>query len=170
MSNIDVLYLIIFFFCLALSAFFSSSEVAFVSLQRLRIRHLANKEGGAARQVVAMAEKPEQLLTTILLGNNLVNTAAAALATVVVAFAPVFTRSVTPVATSLARVSALSCSDLGVFRISSLMTARAPSARGCATLFAVVRMAWARFASRTALSPKLKSWPPMPTDASPRSW
>ena len=85
MSNIDVLYLIIFFFCLALSAFFSSSEVAFVSLQRLRIRHLANKEGGAARQVVAMAEKPEQLLTTILLGNNLVNTAAAALATVVVA-------------------------------------------------------------------------------------
>jgi CBS domain containing-hemolysin-like protein len=78
-------YLILFFLCLLLSGFFSSSEVAFVSLQKLRLRHRANTEGCAAKEVAAMTEKPERLLTTILLGNNLVNTAAAALATVVAA-------------------------------------------------------------------------------------
>jgi putative hemolysin len=83
MTNIDILYLILFFLCLLLSGFFSSSEVAFVSLQKLRLRHLANTEGGAAKEVASMAEKPERLLTTILLGNNLVNTAAAALATII---------------------------------------------------------------------------------------
>jgi putative hemolysin len=83
MSNTDILYLILFFVCILLSGFFSSSEVAFVSLQKLRLRHRANTEGGAAREVATMTEKPERLLTTILLGNNLVNTAAAALATVV---------------------------------------------------------------------------------------
>jgi putative hemolysin len=80
-------YLILFFICLLLSGFFSSSEVAFVSLQKLRLRHLANTEGGAAKEVAAMTEKPERLLTTILMGNNLVNTAAAALATVIAASA-----------------------------------------------------------------------------------
>ena len=84
MSNTEILYLILFFLCLALSGFFSSSEVAFVSLQKLRLRHLADTEGGAAKQVATMTEQPERLLTTILLGNNIVNTAAAALATVLV--------------------------------------------------------------------------------------
>jgi CBS domain containing-hemolysin-like protein len=83
MTNVDILYLMLFFLCLLLSGFFSSSEVAFVSLQKLRLRHLANTEGGAAKEVASMAEKPERLLTTILLGNNLVNTAAAALATII---------------------------------------------------------------------------------------
>ncbi|MBE0479706.1 MAG: HlyC/CorC family transporter [Dehalococcoidia bacterium] len=80
-----MIYLILFLVALLLSAFFSSSEIAFVSLQKLRLKHLANTEGGAAKQVDIMTEKPEQLLTTILVGNNFVNTAAAALATVIAA-------------------------------------------------------------------------------------
>jgi len=90
MSNTDVIYLVLFFFCLLLSAFFASSETAFISLQRLRLRHLARTEhadSDAAKQVAKMTEKPERLLTTVLLGNNLVNTAAAALATILVASA-----------------------------------------------------------------------------------
>lgn len=87
MSSTEIVYLILLFLCLLFSGFFSSSEVAFVSLQKLRLRHLADTEGGAARQVATMAEKPERLLTTILLGNNLVNSAAAALATVIAASA-----------------------------------------------------------------------------------
>ncbi len=83
MTDANILYVVLFFLCLLLSGFFSSSEVAFVSLQKLRLRHLANTEGGAAKQVASMTEKPEHLLTTILLGNNLVNTAAAALATII---------------------------------------------------------------------------------------
>lgn len=90
MSNMDILYLVLFFVCLLFSAFFSSSETAFVSLQKLRLRHLArtdHADSEAARQVATMTEKPERLLTTVLLGNNLVNTGAAALATVLVASA-----------------------------------------------------------------------------------
>ncbi|MEE8469698.1 MAG: hemolysin family protein [Dehalococcoidia bacterium] len=83
MTDANILYVVLFFLCLLLSGFFSSSEVAFVSLQKLRLKHLANTEGGAAKQVASMTEKPEHLLTTILLGNNLVNTAAAALATII---------------------------------------------------------------------------------------
>ncbi|MDY6892870.1 MAG: hemolysin family protein [Chloroflexota bacterium] len=84
MSDSDIiLYLVLLFICILLSGFFSSSEVAFVSLQKLRLRHLANTEGGAAKQVDKLAQQPERLLTTILLGNNLVNTAAAAIATVI---------------------------------------------------------------------------------------
>jgi putative hemolysin len=83
MSNTDVIYLVLFFVCLLFSAFFASSETAFISLQKLRMRHLAETEGGAARDVSEMAKKPEHLLTTVLMGNNLVNTAAAALVTLV---------------------------------------------------------------------------------------
>jgi len=88
MSNMDVLYLVLFFVCLLFSAFFSSSETAFISLQRLRLKHLArtnHADTDAARQVATITEKPERLLTTVLLGNNLVNTGAAALATIIVA-------------------------------------------------------------------------------------
>ncbi|MBM3157798.1 MAG: HlyC/CorC family transporter [Chloroflexi bacterium] len=83
-----MIYLALFFICLLFSAFFSSSEVAFISLQRMRLRHLATtegSEGATAKQVATMTEKPERLLTTVLLGNNLVNTGAAALATIVLA-------------------------------------------------------------------------------------
>jgi putative hemolysin len=81
MSGIETLYLVLLILCLLLSAFFSSSETAFVSLQRIRLQHLVNTKVRGAKQVARMMEKPERLLSTILLGNNFVNTAAAALAT-----------------------------------------------------------------------------------------
>ena len=82
MYNIETLYLVFLFICLLLSAFFSSSETAFISLQRIRIEHLVNTQVKGAKRVATMIERPEKFLSTILLGNNLVNTAAAALATV----------------------------------------------------------------------------------------
>ena len=81
MSGIETLYLVLLILCLLLSAFFSSSETAFVSLQRIRLRHLVETKVRGAKQVAKMIEQPERLLSTILLGNNFVNTAAAALAT-----------------------------------------------------------------------------------------
>ena len=77
-----ILYLVLFLICLLLSAFFSSSETAFVSLQRIRVEHLVETEVKGAKRVARMIERPEKLLSTILLSNNFVNTAAAALATV----------------------------------------------------------------------------------------
>ncbi len=66
---------------LLLSAFFSGSEAALLSVQRLRIRQMVNERVGGARRVARMVEHPERLLPPILLGNNLVNTGAAAVAT-----------------------------------------------------------------------------------------
>ena len=69
---------------LVLSAFFSSSEAAFLSLQKTRIAHLLSEGVPGARRVANMLNEPERLLSTILLGNNLVNVAFSAVITVVV--------------------------------------------------------------------------------------
>ena len=79
--SIETLYLVFLFVCLLLSAFFSSSETAFIALQRIRVEHMVNTKVSGADRVAKMLQRPERLLSTILLGNNFVNTAAAALAT-----------------------------------------------------------------------------------------
>jgi putative hemolysin len=66
------------------SAFFSSSETAFISLQRIRIKQMESEGGAKAGRIAKMMGKPEKFITTVLLGNNFVNTAAAALGTAVV--------------------------------------------------------------------------------------
>ncbi|MFH1546091.1 MAG: hemolysin family protein [Patescibacteria group bacterium] len=68
---------------LALSAFFSAAEVAFVSLSPAKIHILAGKKSRASKLVVALKSRPQRFLATILIGNNLVNIFAAGLATVV---------------------------------------------------------------------------------------
>jgi len=80
-SGTVILYSVLLFVCLVLSAFFSSSETAFISLRRVRVQHAVNTKVKGAERVARLTAKPERLLSTILLGNNLVNTAAAALAT-----------------------------------------------------------------------------------------
>ena len=81
MSGTETLYVVFLFVCLLLSAFFSSSETAFIASQRIRIEHLVSTKVNGAKRVSKMLQRPEKLLSTILLGNNFVNTAAAALAT-----------------------------------------------------------------------------------------
>ncbi len=80
MPNIE-LYLAIFAVCLLFSVFFSSSETAFISLQRVRVEHLIENKVRGAKRVARLIQRPEKLLSTVLLGNTLVNTAAAAIAT-----------------------------------------------------------------------------------------
>ena len=67
--------------CLVLSAFFSSSETAFIAFPRSRLLHLVNRGHRRAILVFRLVRRPERLLATVLLSNNLVNTAAAALGT-----------------------------------------------------------------------------------------
>jgi len=83
MDQESMLYLILLLPCLLLSAFFSSSEAAFLSLRKVRIRHLVESKIAGAERVARMVDQPEKVLPTILLGNNLVNTAFAALTTVI---------------------------------------------------------------------------------------
>ena len=68
--------------CIILSAFFSSSEAAFLTLERVRLAYLLNTNKPGAQRVAGMLARPERLLSTILLGNNLVNVAFTALITV----------------------------------------------------------------------------------------
>ncbi len=82
MSNIE-LYLVLFVICLLLAAFFSASETSFIALQRIRLEHLVKNNVKGARRVARMIERPEKLLSTILLGSNFANVAAAALGTMV---------------------------------------------------------------------------------------
>ena len=82
MSGIETLYIVLFCACLLLSAFFSSSEVAFFHMQQVRLEHMVKNNTRGAGLVSRMIAQPAKLLSVILLGNNFVNVAAAALATV----------------------------------------------------------------------------------------
>ncbi|WP_369855381.1 HlyC/CorC family transporter [Candidatus Thalassolituus haligoni] len=65
------------------SGFFSSSETGMMSLNRYRLRHLVKNNHQGAKLASKLLEKPDRLIGTILTGNNLVNFAAAALATII---------------------------------------------------------------------------------------
>lgn len=67
---------------IGLSAFFSSSETGMMSLNRYRLRHLVKKEHSGARRASELLQRPDRLIGVILIGNNLVNSIAATLATV----------------------------------------------------------------------------------------
>ena len=69
---------------LILSAFFSASETAFIALPKARLLHLVRTGRTGANRVSRLLQHPERFLATVLLSNNLVNTAAAALATILV--------------------------------------------------------------------------------------
>ena len=80
-DEVGVLSYVLIGIFLVLSAFFSGSEAALLSVQRVRIRHMASSGIAGASRVARMIDRPGQLLPPILLGNNLVNTAAAAVGT-----------------------------------------------------------------------------------------
>ncbi|MFO7931487.1 MAG: hemolysin family protein [Desulfosalsimonas sp.] len=68
---------------LVLSGVFSSSETALFSISRTKARYMANSGGRADELIFQMKEDPHRLLSTILIGNNLVNIGASSLATAV---------------------------------------------------------------------------------------
>ncbi len=68
---------------LFVSAFFSISETSMMALNRYRLKHLARTGNRGARLAAQLLAHTDKLLGVVLLGNNLVNTAAASLATVI---------------------------------------------------------------------------------------
>lgn len=68
---------------LLLSAFFSGSETALMTLNRYRLRHLAAAGHPGARMAAQLLAKPDRLIGLILLGNNLVNIGAASITTLI---------------------------------------------------------------------------------------
>jgi Mg2+/Co2+ transporter CorB len=65
------------------SAYFSGSETGMMTLNRYKLRHLAKNGNRAARRVEKLLRRPDRLISLVLIGNNLVNILASALATIV---------------------------------------------------------------------------------------
>ena len=68
-------------FLLLLSGFFSSAETALFSISQTRARHMAKESVRSHQLIKRTKDDPHKLLTTILIGNNVVNVAASAIAT-----------------------------------------------------------------------------------------
>ncbi|MFC3024786.1 HlyC/CorC family transporter [Vibrio zhugei] len=68
---------------IVISAYFSGSETGMMSLNRYRLKHLSNTGHKGAKRVERLLERPDRLIGLILIGNNLVNILASAIATII---------------------------------------------------------------------------------------
>lgn len=81
----DSISLIIIVFCIVMSAYFSATETAFSTLSRARVKNMADKGNAKAALVLRLSERYDSMLSTILVGNNIVNIATASLTTLIFA-------------------------------------------------------------------------------------
>lgn len=81
LASDDAIQLVALLILVALSAFFSSAETALTTVNKIRLQTLADEGDKRAAVVLRITENPSKMLSTILIGNNLVNNFAAALAT-----------------------------------------------------------------------------------------
>ena len=82
--EISIIVFFIVAILVSLSAFFSSAETAFISVNRIKMLHLSEKGNRSARIIHEELQHPEKFITTILVGNNIVNVAASVLVTAIV--------------------------------------------------------------------------------------
>lgn len=83
--NINYNYIIAIVILVVMSAFFSATETAFSSLNRIKMRTIADRDGKTtkkAKLVLKLSENYDKLISTILIGNNIVNISIASLGTV----------------------------------------------------------------------------------------
>ena len=81
MTNEQVFQLIGMMCLLVLSGFFSGSETALLSINKLKLKYLVNKKKPGAKQLETILSPPDRLISAILVGNNLVNIAVSVFAT-----------------------------------------------------------------------------------------
>ncbi|HHS3019059.1 TPA: HlyC/CorC family transporter [Legionella pneumophila] len=75
--------LVLLFFLICLSAFFSGSEIGMMSINRYKLRHLVKSNDKQAMRVNSMLARPDKLLSVVLIGNTLANIVASTLATLI---------------------------------------------------------------------------------------
>ena len=75
--------LVIIVFCVIMSAYFSATETAFSTFNRIRMKNMAEKGNKTAELTLKLADNYDTLISTILIGNNIVNILASSLATLV---------------------------------------------------------------------------------------
>ena len=82
MDDHSIILLITIFFCVLMSAYFSATETAFSTLNKIRLKTMAEDGNKKAAKAFKLAENYDSLLSTILIGNNIVNILASSLTTV----------------------------------------------------------------------------------------
>ncbi|NLI89631.1 MAG: HlyC/CorC family transporter [Epulopiscium sp.] len=83
MDSDSTLLIITLVFLILMSAYFSAAETAFSAINRIRLKNLANNGNKKAKAALNLSQNYDELLSTILIGNNIVNIAAASIGTVV---------------------------------------------------------------------------------------
>jgi len=91
--------------CVVFSAYFSATETAFTSLNRIRLKNMANDGDQKAKEVLELSENYDSLLSTILVGNNIVNIALSSIATVL--FIGLYPKYGATIATAVATIVVL---------------------------------------------------------------
>ncbi|MBQ9000207.1 MAG: HlyC/CorC family transporter [Clostridium sp.] len=81
MDSTILIQIIVLLILLIGSSFFSASETALMSLSKIRIRHMQDEGIKGAKLVASLIDDPNKLLTSILIGNNVVNIAATSIST-----------------------------------------------------------------------------------------
>lgn len=82
MDSHHLIMLAVIVFSVIMSAYFSATETAFSAFNRIRVKNLAEKGDKKAAKVLKLADNYDTLISTILIGNNIVNILASSLATV----------------------------------------------------------------------------------------
>ena len=82
MDSHDVSTIVLFAILLLCSGFFAATETAFLSMNKIKLKHLAAEGNRRAALALEMAEKYDKFISTVSVGNNIVNILAAAIATV----------------------------------------------------------------------------------------
>ena len=78
----NTIYIILICVCLLFSAYFSATETAFSSINKIRLKNMADKGNKKAQLVMRLSDNYDSILSTILIGNNIVNIAGSSLGTV----------------------------------------------------------------------------------------
>ena len=81
MSTLEIIFLVVVLVCILLSGNYSATETSFTAINKIRLRSKAEDGDKGAKRVLKLADNYDRLLTTILIGNNIVNILASSLFT-----------------------------------------------------------------------------------------
>ena len=82
MTQANIIQITVILICVIFSAYFSATETAFLSFNKIRMKNLASDGDKRAALVMRLSDSYDSLLSTILIGNNIVNIATASIGTV----------------------------------------------------------------------------------------
>lgn len=133
---------------LVLSAYFSATETAFTSMNRIRIKNLAGDGNKKAQRVLELEGKYDTLLSTILIGNNIVNIAMTAVATVL--FVTLYGEYGTTVSTTVVTIAVLIFGEISPKSLAKENPEKftmfsAPIIKGCMVILTPVNWVFAQW-------------------------